>query len=110
MNDHIVKAGKTLACVSYLPIFGTLIAYYLNADKKNPFTSFHVRQALGIWLFYFICAISVSNIDLAMLRLCLWTFFGVLLLYGIAMAYSGKYQTVPIIGSYFQKWFSNIGK
>lgn len=110
MNNNIIKEGKVLACVSYLPIFGTLIAFFLNADRRNNFTSFHVRQALGIWLFYFICSISVSNIDSSMLRLCLWTFFGVLLLYGFAMAFLEKYQTVPIIGPLFQKWFSNIGK
>jgi len=110
MNESIIKDGKKLACVSYLPVFGTLIAYFLNADRKNQFTNFHIRQALGIWIFYFICAISISNIDLAMLRLCLWVFFGTLLLYGFAMACTGKYQTVPVIGPLFQKWFSNIGK
>ena len=110
MNEHTIKEGKTLACVSYLPIFGTLIAYYMNLDKKNPFTSFHVRQAFGVWIFYIICAISVSNFDSANLRLTLWVFFGILLLFGFIMALIGKYQTIPIIGPLFQKWFSNIGK
>ena len=110
MTPNTVKEGKILACVSYLPIFGTLIAYFLNADKKNPFASFHIRQALGIWLFYFICAVSVSHIDSAMLRLCLWVCFGTLLIYGFSMAAIGKLQTVPIIGPLFQKWFANLGE
>ncbi|MCD2259009.1 hypothetical protein [Psychroserpens luteolus] len=110
MTEDIIKQGKTLACVSYLPIFGTLIAYYLNADKKNPFTSFHIRQALGLWLAYLICAISVSNFDSATLRMCLWVFFGTLVLYGFIIAFLGKLQTIPVLGPYFQKWFSNIGK
>jgi uncharacterized membrane protein len=110
MTEHTIKEGKTLACVSYLPIFGTLIAYYLNLDKKNSFTSFHVRQALGIFLFYLICGISVSNYDSTSLRMLLWGVFGSLLLYGFLMACLGKQQLVPIIGPLFQKWFSNIGK
>nr|WP_321235462.1 hypothetical protein [uncultured Psychroserpens sp.] len=110
MTENTIQQGKTLACVSYIPIFGTLIAYYLNADRKNPFTSFHIRQALGIFLFYLICAISVSTYDSSTLRLSLWVFFGTLLLYGFLMAFLGKQQTVPIIGPLFQKWFSNIGR
>ena len=110
MTENTIKEGKTLACVSYIPIFGTLIAYYLNADRKNSFTSFHVRQALGVFLFYLICAISVSNYDSSTLRLCLWTFFGALIMYGFIMALLGKEQTIPAIGPLFQKWFSNIGK
>lgn len=110
MDQHTITEGKTLAWVSYLPIFGIVIAYFLNVDKKNPFTSFHIRQSIGIWLFYFICAISVSNFDSSMVRMCLWISFGSLLLYGFINAIIGKTQTVPIIGKLFQKWFYNVGR
>ncbi|MEN8886918.1 hypothetical protein [uncultured Winogradskyella sp.] len=110
MDNQTIKEGKTLAWVSYLPIFGIVIAFFLNNDRKNPFTSFHIRQSIGIWLFYFICGVSVSTYDSDMLRLCLWVCFGSLLLYGFINAFIGKTQTVPLIGDFFQKWFSKIGQ
>jgi uncharacterized membrane protein len=110
MNQNTIKEGKNLAFVSYLPIFGTVIAYFMNNDRKNEFTSFHIRQALGIWLFYFICGVTVSNFDSSTLRLCLWVGFGSLLLYGMYTALSGLTKPLPLFGAFFQKWFSNLGR
>lgn len=109
MNKSIISEGKTLAFVSYFPVFGTLIAYYLNNENKNEFISFHIRQALGIWLFYFVCAISVSTYDSSTLRLCLWVGFGSLLLYGLFSALLGLAKPLPLLGALFQKWFYKIG-
>lgn len=110
MDEHTITEGKTLAWVSYLPIFGLIVAYFLNNDRRNAFTSFHIRQALGLWLLYFVCGISISNLDSEMLRYALWIFFGILLLYGFINAIMGKVQTVPVLGPLFQKWFANIGE
>ena len=49
MVNNTVEQGKNIAVISYLTIFGTIIAYFLNGDKKNEFASFHIRQALGLW-------------------------------------------------------------
>jgi len=108
MNSKTINQGKILAFVSYLPIFGIIIAYFLNNDKKNSFTSFHIRQSLGLWLFYFICAVSLSNFDSALLRSYLWIGFGILFLYGLLTALVGSHFPVPILGPLFQKWFKNI--
>ncbi len=108
MDNAIIAKGKTLAWVSYLPVFGIVIAYFLNNEKKNPFASFHIRQSIGIWIFYFICGVSTSTYDSSMLRMCLWIGFGSLLLYGFINAILGKVKTVPLIGPLFQKWFRNI--
>lgn len=108
MDSQIIKKGKILACVSYLPIFGVLIAYFLNNEDKNPFTSFHIRQSLGLWLAYFICGVSVSYFDSQMLRYCLWISFGILFIYGFFTALMGSAVSVPILGHLFQKWFKNI--
>ena len=50
MTENEIQKGKTLAFVSYITVIGTLIAFFMNQENKNPFTSFHVRQALGLWL------------------------------------------------------------
>ena len=53
MTEATIEEGKSNAIISYLTIIGTIIAFYLNNDKKNDFASFHIRQALGLWLTFF---------------------------------------------------------
>lgn len=110
MTEETIKQGKLLACVAYVPLFGILIAYFLNNERKNPFTSFHIRQALGLFLFYLICAISVSNLDSPTLRLWLWYSFTGLFIIGFASALFGKLYVIPIIGNFIQKTFKNLGR
>ena len=50
MNNLSVQDGKTIAIISYITIIGTLIAFIMNQNKHNYFASFHIRQALGIFL------------------------------------------------------------
>ena len=52
MDQKTIEEGKTLGLVAYLTLFGTLIAFFMNKDKRNPFTSFHVRQALEFFHFF----------------------------------------------------------
>ena len=110
MTDQDINEGKSLAIVSYITIIGTIIAYFMNNDKKNPFTSFHVRQALGLWLTYFILGWVISAVDSWFATLGFWIFFGVLFIFGLINAIGGKAQTVPLLGESFQKWFFGIGR
>ena len=54
MENLSIKEGKTIAIVSYITIIGTLIAFVMNNNKRNSFASFHIRQALGIYLLFFV--------------------------------------------------------
>lgn len=108
MNDLTIKKGKTMAVVSYLTLLGTIIAYFSNKDSKNPFTSFHNRQALGLWLLQMILGFVVSGFDNWNITLAFWIVIGVLLFYGILNAIAGKTQPVPFLGDFFQKTFANI--
>jgi len=110
MTEQEIEDGKGLSIISYLTIIGTIIAYFMNNDKKNEYTSFHVRQALGLWAMYFILAWVVSGLDSWFATFGFWLFFGVLFIYGFVNAIAGKDQTVPIVGELFQKWFANLGK
>ena len=110
MTQQDIEQGKGLAIISYLTIIGTIIAYFMNNDKKNIFTSFHVRQALGLWLTYFILAWVVSAVNSWFATLGFWIFFGVLFIFGFINAIGGKAQSVPLVGELFQKWFANLGK
>lgn len=102
------ETGKTAAIVAYLTIFGTILAYFLNNDAKTPFASFHIRQALGIHICYFLIGAFVSIFDSLMISYAFWIFIFVLLLYGLITAIQGEQREVPLVGSYFQKWFNTV--
>lgn len=110
MTQGDIKEGKKLAVVSYLTIFGVLIAFYMNNEKKNTFTLFHIKQSLGLWLTLIIINLSiVSNFDIFMLRTSVYIFFITLWTYGFVGALSGKLNIVPILGKFYQKIFKNLG-
>lgn len=110
MTNQDIEEGKGIATISYITIFGTIIAYFMNNDKKNSFASFHIRQALGLWLTFFILGYVVSAFNSWFITFGFWMFFGVLFIYGFVNAIAGREQTVPILGDLFQKWFANIGR
>ena len=110
MNQNTIDEGKTLGIVAYLTLFGTLISFFMNQDKRNPFTSFHVRQALGLGLAYIMIAFVVSSFDSMMISMSFWIFFSVLYFYGLIGAISGKMNKIPLLGDVFQNVFKNIGQ
>jgi len=103
-----VEQGKTAAIVAYLTIIGTIIAYFMNNDTKNPFASFHIRQGLGIHITYFLLGALVSIFDSWMISYSFWIFIIILWGYGLLMAIQGEQKEVPLLGEQFQKWFSTI--
>jgi len=110
MNDQTIEEGKTMAIVSYLTLIGTLIAFFMNQEKKNEFTSFHTRQALGLWLLEMILGYVVSGFNNWSITYSFWIFFAILIFYGLFNAFAGKAQAVPILGDFFQKIFASLGR
>lgn len=109
MNAQEIEEGKGLAIISYLSIIGTIVAYFLNNDKKNAYSSFHIRQSLGLWIMFPILGFITSAFDSWFATLGFYMFFGVLFIYGFVNAIAGKPQSVPLVGDFFQKIFANIG-
>ena len=103
-----VKAGKTTAIVAYITVVGCLIAITMNMEPKNAFARFHVRQAFGIHLLFHAFALfsSVWYNPYALYGLYLCYF--ILWLYGFLSVLNETRQTIPVLGPYFQKWFSFI--
>ncbi|OUR90704.1 hypothetical protein A9Q87_12170 [Flavobacteriales bacterium 34_180_T64] len=108
MTEQSIKEGKTLAVVSYFTLVGTLVAFFLNKDKGNTFAAFHIRQALGLWLLQMVLGFVVSGFDSWMVTNAFWIFFVILFIYGILGAFSGKQNSVPILGDFFQKIFATL--
>lgn len=110
MTENEIQKGKTLAFVSYITLIGTLIAFFMNQETKNPFVAFHIRQSLGLWLLEMVLGYFVGGFDSWMITNSFWIFFGVLFIYGMLGALTGKLNSVPILGDFFQKLFASIGK
>jgi len=110
MTEQTIQEGKKLAIIAYITIFGPVIAYFLNNDKKNDFSSFHIRQGLGLWIMFLLLGRVISSFDSWLISSSFYLCFAVLFIYGISSAISGKIQQVPLVGAFFQKLFANIGK
>ena len=105
MDQNTINEGKILGFIAYLTLFGTLIAFFMNLDKKNLFTSFHVKQALGLGLIYIIVGFLVSSLDNINVSMVFWILFAGLYFYGLLGALNGKMNKLPLLGDIFQKGF-----
>ncbi len=101
-------SGRPLAAVSYITIFGTIIALFLNKERPNPFTSYHVRQALGLWLLFFASNIVISILSSWTATTASWLVFGLLILWSFISSLLGQQNNIPILSKTFQNWFKNI--
>jgi uncharacterized membrane protein len=106
--NNTIEAGKTAAITSYILGIGVFIAMSMNSDDKNAFASFHIRQGLGITLTFISLGLIISNFDSLLISAPMWIFVSVLWSYGIFSAIKGETKPMPLLGAYFQKWFSNI--
>jgi uncharacterized membrane protein len=100
--------GKIIALVAYFFLFGWIIALVLNHSNRTELGSFHVRQSLGIMCLATIVFILVGFMDIFILSLLAILAMLALWFLGFVSAIQGKFQTVPVVGEYFQKWFSSI--
>ncbi len=110
MTTQDIKYGKTWAVVSYLTIIGSVIAIIMNSEDHNKFTSFHNRQGLGICLTYLFFGYVQGLYDNWLITLPFMICFGLLLVFGVITAATGKAILIPFIGPLYQKLFANIIK
>ncbi|SIQ74480.1 hypothetical protein [Maribacter ulvicola] len=100
--------GKTTAIVAYLTIVGALIAISMNSEPKDKFARFHIRQAFGLHITFIGFAIFNAQWGNAYGFYGLYIFYIVLWFYAFLGLLAYKEQAVPVLGPYFQKWFTFI--
>ncbi|KAA1246144.1 hypothetical protein [Aquimarina sp. RZ0] len=108
MQSDYTKQGKTTAIVAYITIIGTIIAFFMNQDNKNTFANFHIRQALGIHIAFYLLGALVSMFDSWLISSAFYIFIFVLFAFGLITATKEEEKPVPILGTYFQQWFNFI--
>ncbi|WP_298533518.1 hypothetical protein [uncultured Algibacter sp.] len=109
MTEQDIEKGRKNAIISYITIFGTIIAYYINNDNKSDFASFHIRQSLGLWLTFFALGYIIGSFNSWLITSSFYLFFAVLFIYGFSNAIGRKAQAVPLVGPLYQKLFANLG-
>ena len=107
-NEETVNEGKIAAIISHLWIVGLVIAFIMNLNKKNSFTSFYIRQMIGLNLAQFLNGVLIYELlggtagwIVGVLLFICW----IISLFG---AFKGEEKLIPYIGEYFQKGFQGI--
>ena len=93
--------GKTKAIISHITLIGWVIALIMNSNDKSDFTSFYLRQALGIGILSLFTMIKFIGVIAGIACLVLW-------ILSIIGAASGEEKEVPVVGAYFQDWFKGL--
>jgi uncharacterized membrane protein len=90
--------ARTKAIVSHLTFVGWIVALIINNDNKEEYTSFYLRQTLGIHLISMIVSwVPVVGWIIGMIIFAFWI---------LSFVYSiqGQMKVIPF-GEYFQDWF-----
>ena len=108
MNTETIEKGKSIAITSYILVVGVLIAMSMNAEDKNQFATFHIRQSLGLSITFVSLGLIISNFNSPAISISMYLFISVLWIYGIFSAINGQTRPIPLLGNLFQKWFKSI--
>lgn len=103
-----MEQNKNAAIVAYLTIIGAVIAIFMNNENKSAFASFHIRQALGIFLTFFLLGYPIGYFDSWMISSAFYIFFFILWIYGFLAALNGEEKKVPLVGDFYQNLFKSL--
>ncbi|WP_276392486.1 hypothetical protein [Eudoraea chungangensis] len=107
-ESTITPEGKTTAIIAYFTLIGAIIAISMNSEPKHAFARFHARQAFGLHIVFLGFALFLSQWFHFYVWIGLYIFYFILWLYGFVGALGNQKNKVPILGDYFQTWFTFI--
>lgn len=102
-NDPVI-----VSVIAYIAFIGLVIAFVLNRPQQE-LASFHIRQALGIYLLFtvssFVMIVPIIGWIAGMVGILLGV---VLWIIGIIDAINKRQCPVAVLGPYFQRWFQAL--
>ncbi|MEL6926703.1 MAG: DUF4870 domain-containing protein [Bacteroidota bacterium] len=108
-QDHIHEKKNNpivVSVIAYCTLVGWLIAALLLNRPRDPFTDFHVRQALGINLLLLVSGIVFIIPLLGWIAGTLGYLAAITMwITGVVYALQGREKEVPFLGDKFQEWF-----
>jgi len=118
--DQSASEDRTVAILSYITIFGFIVAIIMHSGKKTALGSYHLRQVLGLIVAGFALSIAamITGFVLAFIPfigpIILMIFWPVLMLGGLVIvimgllaALKGEMKPVPLLGEPIQKYLAN---
>lgn len=106
--DNSNKSNNT-AIVAYLTLIGSVIAIFMNQEEnKNEFASFHIRQALGLFISFFLLGYFVGYANSWTATSAFYIFYFILWIYGFSGALQGQKRLLPLVGEFFQSLFKSL--
>ncbi len=109
INSNKRMKKDNTAIIAYLTVIGLIIAFVMNSEKKDTFTSYHIRQSLGIMLTGL--AIGIINIiPVIGWIISILGFFVMLYMWimGLLSAINGTERPIPLLGEKYAEWFKSI--
>lgn len=108
--------GKSIAIISYLTIFGWIIAYVMHGNNKTQLGAFHLRQSLFLMLSgfgvsvlqWFLFFIPILGWIVAMLLYLGLLGLFVLWIIGLIAGINGEEKEVPFLGKKAQELLKGI--
>ncbi|HPR30616.1 MAG TPA: hypothetical protein PLK12_00915 [Prolixibacteraceae bacterium] len=93
--------AKVKAIIAHITIIGWVIALVINSSNKEEYTSFYLRQTLGIFLVGLVLTwIPIIGWILGIVVFAFW-------LISLVYCIQGQMKIIPF-GEHFQKWFSAL--
>lgn len=108
MENTSVSEGKTAAIISHFWIIGLIIAFVMNMNKKNYFTSFYIRQMIGLNILQFLNGAIIYKYFGNSIGWVVGILLFILWIISLFAAIKGEEKEVPVVGEHFQNWFSGI--
>jgi uncharacterized membrane protein len=98
---------RTVAILTYITIIGFIIAIVMHSSKKTALGSYHLRQGLGLFVSAVVCGffMIIPLLNVLLIPVFCIGFF-VLWVMGLIAAVNGQQKPMPVVGEYYQKWFS----
>lgn len=96
-NRERYDMAKVIAVVGYFTLIGWFIAMVLYGKHKSTFTSFHLRQSLGLIITGALLSFIPLIGWLLNILVCLAWF------YSLYHAIAGHQQKAPLLGSFYQE-------
>jgi uncharacterized membrane protein len=97
MKNDVYGMEKIVAIVSYITLLGWLVAIVLHDKHRSIFTTFHLRQSLGL---------IITGALLALVPLIGWLMNLIVFLawvFALYHAIQGRMEKVPALGDFYQK-------
>lgn len=101
--------AKLLAIISHITPVGWIIALVINAGNKQEYTSYYIRQSLGIYL----TGLALSLVSpIPLIGWIIGGVGGIILfifwLMSLIWSISDEMKPIPLLGEKFQEWFKSL--